>query len=95
MPEFSPALLEFLRFQQRGNQVSKQEQGCDSRNEVIHGVLLFLQAITRLGEEPAEYEKDKGGQNVQQIGHGDCQTSGERLESQQNRIPTLTLWTRT
>jgi hypothetical protein len=53
--------LEFLRSQQGINQITKQKDGGDAANQIVHDnssvSMPGLQAITGFGEEPAKQKK--------------------------------------
>jgi hypothetical protein len=58
--------LEFLRFQQGVDQISKQKHGGNAANDVVH---KESQAIARFGECPAEDKEQQSDQHIKEIKH--------------------------
>jgi hypothetical protein len=59
------SFLESLRFEERENQVEKQEKRRDSGYQIVHKLQLF----TRFGQIPAGGKKCQTHGDVDEIGH--------------------------
>jgi hypothetical protein len=64
--------LEFLRLQQRVDEIHKKKEGGNATNQVVHKVSVFmpkLKAITGFGEQPAQQEESQSDQHICKVKH--------------------------